>query len=82
MYAAQRAVCLAHAGRIAEAPAVVEHFDGVRGFGDECDALPMPTAVSLLEAAVITGARDVAKRLAPCLEGAPSLPRSYIVQST
>jgi tetratricopeptide (TPR) repeat protein len=73
MYAAQRAVCLAHAGRHTDAQAVLDHFLSMRDPLDASDELPMPSAVALLEVATSVGDRSAAAVLTEALQVAADL---------
>jgi tetratricopeptide (TPR) repeat protein len=73
IFAAQRAVCLAHAGRFAEANAIVDHFLNDRPIGDPPDETPLAVVIALLEAGVLSGHKLAVKQLVAHLVVASNL---------
>jgi hypothetical protein len=73
VFAAQRAVCLAHAGRLLEARAIVCRFLDDRPVGQADDETPMPVVVALLETAVRVGDKTAVERLIGLLAVASGL---------
>jgi DNA-binding CsgD family transcriptional regulator len=73
LFAAQRALCLAHAAHLDAARRTVAHFLAARTIGEPGDDTPMPLLLALLETAVLTRDADAAARLITPLEVATHL---------
>jgi ATP/maltotriose-dependent transcriptional regulator MalT len=73
LFAAQLALCQAHAGHLDEAQRIVGRFLDARRIGDADDQTRMPILVALLEAAVLIGDEAATRRLVGPLEVAANL---------